>query len=94
MFIATTIRIHIINVIKCNEDPHLSNTLALNEVKTLDYITCELILFHNNTTNFTNEINLNLLNSSIASRGRGRGRSRGRGHSCGHGHGGFGKNMN
>ncbi|CAG8771129.1 17257_t:CDS:1, partial [Funneliformis caledonium] len=31
LFIATTIRIHIINVIKYNEDLHLSNTLALNE---------------------------------------------------------------
>jgi len=34
-FIASSIRIHIINVLKCNDDPHLTNTSALNEVKSL-----------------------------------------------------------
>ena len=41
-FIATTIRIHIINVLKCNDDPHLNNAPALKEVKALNYITCEI----------------------------------------------------
>ena len=94
MFIAITIRIHIINVIKCNKNLYLSNTSALNEIKTLDYIIHELILFHNNTTNFANEIDLNTLNSSMASRGRDHSCGRDHSHDHDHGHGGFGKNMN
>lgn len=39
MFIASAIRIHIINILKCRDEPHISNMPALNEVKTLDYIT-------------------------------------------------------
>ena len=38
--------------------------MALNEVKSLNYITCELQLPHNNLTNFANEIDANLLNNS------------------------------
>jgi hypothetical protein len=94
LFIASSIRIHIINILKCNEDPLISNTPALNEVKTLDYITRDLQLSHYNETNFANEINL--LQSTEHGRGRGRGRSRGRGRGRdrgfrGHG-GGFGRN--
>ena len=89
-FIATTIRIHIINVLKCNDDSHLTNTSALNEVKTLNYITCELHLPHNNSTNYANEIGANLLNNSL-SQDQIHGRKRRRG--CGRGHGGdFGRN--
>ncbi|CAG8711249.1 10959_t:CDS:2 [Funneliformis caledonium] len=65
-FIATIIRIHIINVLKCNDDSHLTNTSALNEIKTLNYITCELHLPHNNSTNYANEIGANLLNNSLS----------------------------
>ena len=80
-FIAAAIRIHIINVLKCNDDPHLNNSSALNEVKSLNYITCELQLPHNNLTNFANEIDANLLNnSSNKQRGRKRRRENGRGH--------------
>ena len=89
-FIATTIRIHIINVLKCNDDPHLTNTSALNEVKTLNYIICELHLPHNNSTNYANEIGANLLNNSLSQdqiHGRKRRRGRGRGHG-----GDFGRN--
>jgi len=42
LFIASSIRIHIINILKCNEDPLISNTPALNDVKTLDYIIRDL----------------------------------------------------
>ena len=80
-FIATAIRIHIINVLKCNDDPHLTNAPALNEVKALNYITCELLLPHKNNTNYANEFDASLLNSSTSQnrrRGRGRGRECGR----------------
>ena len=95
MFIATTIRIHIINILKCKDEPHISNMPALNEVKTLDYITQDIHLPHNNATNHANSIDLNSLRSSrlnnYRSHGRGRGRGRGRG-SGGYGHGGgFGR---
>jgi hypothetical protein len=86
--IAKAIRIHIINVLKCNDDPHLTNTSALNEVKSLNYITCELCLPHNNSTNFANEIDVNLLNNSPDRRFD---RRRRRGHGRGHG-GNFGRN--
>ncbi|CAG8724114.1 6211_t:CDS:2, partial [Funneliformis caledonium] len=64
-FITTTIRIHIINVLKCNDDPHLTKISALNKVKTLNYIICEFHLPHNNSTNYANEIDANLLNNSL-----------------------------
>lgn len=99
LFIASSIRIHIINILKCNEDPLISNIPALNEVKTLDYITRNLTLPHPNETNFANEINLNLLESTGRGHGhrRGRGRGRGYGHIHSHGFGrgnggGFGRN--
>ena len=89
-FIVAAIRIHIINVLKCNDDPHLTNTLALNEVKSLNYITCELQLPHNNSTNLANEINANLLNDSSNQQRHGRKRRRGNGR----GHGGdFGRKL-
>ena len=93
LFIAKSIRIHMINILKCNDDPLITNVPALNEVKTLDYITCDLSLPHYNPTNFANEINLSELETSTSygnrrGCGRGCGRRRGRGH--GHG-GGFGR---
>ncbi|GET00731.1 hypothetical protein GLOIN_2v1881169 [Rhizophagus clarus] len=81
MFIASAIRIHIINVLKCKDDPHISNTSALNEVKALDYITRDIHLPHYNTTNHANSIDLNLFETSTNYRSHGRGRGRGRG--CG-----------
>jgi hypothetical protein len=86
LFIATSIRIHMINILKCNEDPHITNAPALNEIKTLDYITRDLLLPHNHLTNFANEMDLNEFENSSRytrngrSRFRGRGRGRGRGH--------------
>ncbi|CAG8588498.1 12222_t:CDS:2 [Funneliformis caledonium] len=71
-FIAAAIRIHIINVFKCNNDPHFTNASALNKVKLLNYITCELQLPHNNSTNLANEIDANLLNDSSNKQRHGR----------------------
>jgi hypothetical protein len=76
MFIAKVIRIHIINILKCSGDPYISNTPALNEVKTLDYITRHVQLPHIHPTNFANEIDVNGTNSTGSGRrirGRGRG---------------------
>ena len=87
-FIASCIRIHIINILKCDEDALISNIPALNEVKTLDHITRDLTIPNYNETNFANEINLNLLESNGRGRGRRRGRGRDRGYSRGRGHGG------
>ena len=89
-FIAKSIRIHMINVIKCSDDPHLTNTPALNEIKTLNHITCELHLSHNNDTNYANEIDADLLNSNQDQRHGRKHARRGRGR----GHGGdFGRNI-
>jgi hypothetical protein len=83
----TTIRIYIINVLNCNNDPYLTNTSALNEVKTLNYITCELHLPHNNSINYANKINASLLNNSSSQNQRHsryrRERERGRECECG-----------
>ncbi|GET67141.1 hypothetical protein GLOIN_2v1788942 [Rhizophagus irregularis DAOM 181602=DAOM 197198] len=54
------------NILKCVDEPLLTNASALNEVKTLDYITHDLILPHYNQTNFTNEINFNALEASTS----------------------------
>ena len=90
-FIASCIRVHIINILKCNEDPLITNAPALNEVKTLDYITRDLSIPHCNQTNFANKIDLSALETSTNYRNRrGRGRGRGRIHGRGHG-GGFGR---
>ncbi|PKY52793.1 hypothetical protein RhiirA4_425554 [Rhizophagus irregularis] len=91
MLIASAIKIHIINILKCKEEPHISNAPALNEVKTLDYITRDLHLPHNNATNYANNIDLLESSRSNGSHRCGRGRERGR--SCGsYGHGeGFGR---
>jgi hypothetical protein len=90
-FIASAIRVHIVNVIKCINDPHLTNVPALsNEVKTLNYITYNLYIPHNNSTNYANEIDARLLNSSLNQNRRGRGRGGGRERVRGHG-GDFGK---
>ena len=59
LFIASSIRIHIINILKCIEDPLISNVPALNEVKSLDHITCNLQIPHVHSTNFANEVNFN-----------------------------------
>ncbi|CAB4490154.1 unnamed protein product [Rhizophagus irregularis] len=73
-------------------EPLLTNASALNEVKTLDYITHDLILPHYNQTNFTNEINFNALEASTSYRnGRGHEHERERGYIYGHGRGGFGR---
>ncbi|CAB5091045.1 unnamed protein product [Rhizophagus irregularis] len=90
MLIVSAIKIHIINILKCKEEPHISNAPALNEVKTLDYITRDLRLPHPNATNYANNIDLNLLESSRSngSCGRGCGRRCRRGcRSYGHGRG-------
>jgi hypothetical protein len=90
LFIAKSIRIHMINILKCSEDPNITNILALNEVKTLDYITRDLTLPYNHPSNFANNIDLNELETS-SNRNR-RGRRRGRGSGRGRGHGGtFGR---
>ncbi|EXX65275.1 hypothetical protein RirG_134780 [Rhizophagus irregularis DAOM 197198w] len=93
MLIVSAIKIHIINILKCKEELHISNAPALNEVKTLDYITCDLRLPHNNATNYANNIDLNLLESSRSNGSCGRGC--GRKCRCGcrsYGHGrGFGQ---
>ncbi|CAB4441543.1 unnamed protein product [Rhizophagus irregularis] len=73
-------------------EPLLTNASALNEVKTLDYITHDLILPHYNQTNFTNEINFNALEASTSYRnGRGHEHERENGYIYGHGRGGFGR---
>ncbi|CAB5363789.1 unnamed protein product [Rhizophagus irregularis] len=78
--------------VKFKYEPLLTNASALNEVKTLDYITHDLILPHYNQTNFTNEINFNALEASTSYRnGRGHEHERERGYIYGHGCGGFGK---
>ena len=46
------------NILKCVDEPLLTNASALNEVKKLDYITLDLTLPHHNQPNFANEINL------------------------------------
>ncbi|CAB4440986.1 unnamed protein product [Rhizophagus irregularis] len=75
----------------CNE-PLLTNASALNEVKTLDYITMISLLPHYNQTNFTNEINFNALEASTSYRnGRGHEHERERAYIYGHGRGGFGR---
>ncbi|CAB5359886.1 unnamed protein product [Rhizophagus irregularis] len=80
------------NILKCVDEPLLTNASALNEVKTLDYITHDLILPHYNQTNFTNEINFNALEASTSYRnGRGHEHERERGYIYGHGRGGFGR---
>lgn len=79
-----------INILKCIDEPLLTNASALNEVKTLDYITRDLTLPHHNQTNFANEINFNALEASTSYR-NGRGRGRGRGRFYGRGRGGFGR---
>ncbi|CAB5206951.1 unnamed protein product [Rhizophagus irregularis] len=61
LLIAKCIKIHMINILKCIDEPLLTNASALNEVKTLDYITRDLTLPHHNQTNFANEINFNAL---------------------------------
>ncbi|RIA90134.1 hypothetical protein C1645_823767 [Glomus cerebriforme] len=58
----------------------LPNNTALNEVKTLDYITCEIHLPNHNVNNYANEIDLNP-NFSRVNHGRGYGHGRG----CKHG---------
>ncbi|PKY52170.1 hypothetical protein RhiirA4_547008 [Rhizophagus irregularis] len=74
------------------DEPLLTNASALNEVKTLDYITHDLILPHYNQTNFTNEINFNALEASTSYRnGRGHEHERERAYIYGHGRGGFGR---
>jgi len=55
----SAIKIHITNILKCRVEPHLSNTPALNEVKSLDYITCNLQIPHVHLTDFANEVNFN-----------------------------------
>ncbi|GBC52895.2 uncharacterized protein OCT59_028557 [Rhizophagus irregularis] len=73
-------------------EPLLTNASALNEVKTLDYITHDLILPHYNQTNFTNEINFNALEASTSYRnGRGHEHERECGYIYGYGRGGFGR---
>ncbi|CAB5363542.1 unnamed protein product [Rhizophagus irregularis] len=91
MLIASAIKIHIINILKCKEEPHISNAPALNEVKTLDYITHDLHLLHNNATNYAN--NIDQLESSISNRSHRRERERRRERDRGsYGHsGGFGR---
>jgi hypothetical protein len=90
LFIASSIRIHIVNILKNKDDPYISNTPALNEVKALDYITKDIQLPHYNSTNHANSIDFNRFESSnYRSHGRGHGRRRGRER----GHGGrFGRN--
>ncbi|CAB4464754.1 unnamed protein product [Rhizophagus irregularis] len=56
------------NILKCVDEPLLTNASALNKVKTLDYITHDLILPYYNQTNFTNEINFNALEASTSYR--------------------------
>ncbi|PKC53215.1 hypothetical protein RhiirA1_543268 [Rhizophagus irregularis] len=90
LLIAKCIKIHMINILKCIDEPLLTNASALNEVKTLDYITRDLTLPHHNQTNFANEINFNALEASTSYR-NGRGRGRGRGRFYGRGRGGFGR---
>ncbi|CAB5380956.1 unnamed protein product [Rhizophagus irregularis] len=73
-------------------EPLLTNASALNEVKTLDYITHDLILPHYNQTNFTNEINFNALEASTSYRnGCGHEHEHECGYIYGHGCGGFGR---
>ncbi|PKC52947.1 hypothetical protein RhiirA1_542862 [Rhizophagus irregularis] len=80
------------NNIISTDEPLLTNASALNEVKTLDYITHDLILPHYNQTNFTNEINFNALEASTSYRnGRGHEHERECGYIYGHGRGGFGR---
>jgi len=77
LFIASAIKIHITNILKCRVEPHLSNTSALNEVKSLDHITCNLQIPHVHSTDFANEVNFNSGPTSGSSqRFRGRGSSR------------------
>ncbi|GBC19450.2 hypothetical protein GLOIN_2v1872178 [Rhizophagus irregularis DAOM 181602=DAOM 197198] len=80
------------NNIISTDEPLLTNASALNEVKTLDYITHDLILPHYNQTNFTNEINFNALEASTSYRnGRGHEHEHECGYIYGHGRGGFGR---
>ncbi|CAB4475676.1 unnamed protein product [Rhizophagus irregularis] len=90
LLIAKCIKIHMINILKCIDEPLLTNASALNEVKTLDYITRDLTLPHHNQTNFANEINFNALEASTSYR-NGHERGRGRGRFYGRGRGGFGR---
>ena len=76
-FISSAMIIHIINILKCTADPHLHNTPALNEVKSLDHFTRHLQLPHIHLTNYANEINLDHTVNSSRFRVRGRGRGRG-----------------
>ncbi|GBC09231.1 hypothetical protein RclHR1_00870022 [Rhizophagus clarus] len=90
LLIVKCIKIHMVNILKCVDEPLLTNAPALNEVKTLDYITCDLTLPHHNQTNFVNEINFNALEASTSYRnGRGCGHRCGCGYIYGHGCGGF-----
>ena len=72
-FISSAMIIHMVNILKCTADPHLHNTPALNEVKSLDHFTCHLQLPHIHLTNYANEINFNNTANSRFARGRGRG---------------------
>jgi hypothetical protein len=84
LFIASSIRIHIVNILKNKDDPYISNTPALNEVKALDYITKDIQLPHYNSTNHANSIDFNRFESSNY-RSRGCGCGHGRGHGRDHG---------
>jgi len=82
LLIASAMRIHINNVLRCSTDEHLNNIPALNEVKSLDYITQHLQIPNINSTNFANEIEINSNTTSSRSsnrRFRGRGGRGGRG---------------
>jgi hypothetical protein len=59
--------------------------LALNEIETLNYIICELRLFHNNSINYANKINASLLNNSSSQNQKHSRCGCGCGHGCGYG---------